>query len=294
MALDLADRQDRQPCRQLGSSTMAAYIARRLLIAFFTIAMISVLAFFVVELPEGDQATKRFDRTRAVSSSELQAQEMVDVLRRYLNLDRPIYVRYGLWIWNLLQGDLGIAFGPTGNGLLYQKTVKSIIGDRLWITIALTGFTIMVTWTFAIPVGIYSAVRQHSVGDYAFTLLGFSGLAVPDFLLGLVLMYLAYAYFDQSVGGLFSADYANAPWSLAQGKRFHPAPVDPSGRPGHLGDGQPDPHNAEQPAGRAEQALRSDREGQGPLAGEDRPEVPGTGGHQSANQHNRVSPAVAR
>jgi peptide/nickel transport system permease protein len=195
---------------------MAAYIARRLLIAFFTIAMISVLAFFVVELPEGDQATKRFDRTRAVSSSELQAQEMVDVLRRYLNLDRPIYVRYGLWIWNLLQGDLGIAFGPTGNGLLYQKTVKSIIGDRLWITIALTGFTIMVTWTFAIPVGIYSAVRQHSVGDYAFTLLGFSGLAVPDFLLGLVLMYVAYAYFDQSVGGLFSADYANAPWSLGK------------------------------------------------------------------------------
>ena len=140
----------------------------------------------------------------------------MDELRRYLNLDKPIYIRYGAWIWNLLQGDLGRAFGPTGNGLLYQKTVKSIIGDRLWITVALTAFTIMVTWTFALPAGIYSAVRQHSVGDYAFTLLGFTGLAVPDFLLGLVLMYIAYAYFDQSVGGLFSADYANAPWSIAK------------------------------------------------------------------------------
>jgi len=82
--------------------------------------------------------------------------------------------------------------------------------------VVLTGFTIMVTWTFAIPVGIYSAVRQHSIGDYAFTLLGVSGLAVPDFLLGLVLMYVAFAYFDQSVGGLFSADYKNAAWGPAK------------------------------------------------------------------------------
>ena len=195
---------------------MGAYIARRLLLSFFTIVMISMLAFFVVELPEGDQATKRFDRTRAVNSSEVIAQELVDELRRYLNLDKPIYVRYASWIWNLLHGDMGRAFGPTSNGLLYQKTVKSIIGDRLWITVALTGFTIMVTWTFAIPVGIYSAVRQHSIGDYTFTFLGFTGIAVPDFLLGLVLMYIGFAYLDQSVGGLFSSDYANVPWSLAK------------------------------------------------------------------------------
>ena len=94
--------------------------------------------------------------------------------------------------------------------------VKQLLGDRLWITVVLTGFTVIVTWTFALPVGIYSAVRQHSVGDYVFTFLGFSGLAVPDFLLGLVLMYVAFAYFNQSVGGLNSADYANAPWSFAR------------------------------------------------------------------------------
>ena len=195
---------------------MANYIARRLLLSIFTIVMISMLAFFIIELPSGDLATKRFDRTRAVNNSPAMAEEMVQELRRYLKLDRPIYVRYGAWVWNMLHGDLGRAFGPTGNGLLNQRSVKRIIGDRLWITVALTGFTILVTWTFAIPIGIYSAVRQHSVGDYAFTLMGFTGLAVPDFLLGLVLMYVAFAYFDQSVGGLLSADYENAPWSVAK------------------------------------------------------------------------------
>ena len=110
---------------------------------------------------------------------------------------------------------MGFAY-TAGEASGYQGTIKKIIGDRLWMTVALTSFTIIVTWTFAIPVGIYSAVRQHSIGDYTFTLLGFTGLAVPDFLLGLVLMYLAYAYFDQSVGGLFSADYANADWSVGK------------------------------------------------------------------------------
>ena len=94
--------------------------------------------------------------------------------------------------------------------------VKQLIEDRLWLTIALTGFTVLVTWTFAIPIGIYSAVRQHSVGDYVFTFLGFTGIAVPDFLLGLVLMYVAFAYFDMSVGGLNSSDYANSPWNSAR------------------------------------------------------------------------------
>jgi peptide/nickel transport system permease protein len=97
-----------------------------------------------------------------------------------------------------------------------ERPVKELIGDRILITIVLTGFTILVTWTFAIPVGIYSAIRQHSIGDYVFTFLGFSGLAVPDFLLGLVLMYVAFAYFDQTVGGLFSSDYKEAPWSVAK------------------------------------------------------------------------------
>ena len=97
-----------------------------------------------------------------------------------------------------------------------EQPIKWIIGDRIWITIVLTGFTVIVTWSFALPVGIYAAVRQHSVGDYVFTVLGFTGLAVPDFLLGLVLLYVGFAYFNQNVGGLFSADYVDQPWSFAK------------------------------------------------------------------------------
>jgi peptide/nickel transport system permease protein len=127
-----------------------------------------------------------------------------------------MHIRYAKWMWNLLQGDFGLSFQFFCSSFAVERTVKEIIGDRIWLTIALTGFTAMVTWTFAIPVGIYSAVRQHSIGDYAFTLLGFSGLAVPDFLLGLVLMYVAFAYFDQAVGGLFSGDFQDSSWSLAK------------------------------------------------------------------------------
>ncbi len=195
---------------------MTAYISRRLILALFTIWAISALSFFIIELPAGDLATKRLDRTMDYTTGPAQAQEIADQVRRYLQLDKPVYVRYFLWLGGLLQGDLGRSFGSPSSGLMAQKPVRTIVEERLWLTVALTGFTVLVTWTFAIPVGIYSAVRQHSIGDYTFTLLGFTGLAVPDFLLGLVMMYVAFAYFDQSVGGLFSADYQNAPWSLAK------------------------------------------------------------------------------
>ena len=189
---------------------MTAYIARRLLLALFTVWVISVAAFVIIELPPGDTIDRMFDRTTRTHSEAI-AKEMLEGLRLRLGLDEPKYVRYGKWMWALLQGDLGQTMVPYG-GLGNQRPVKDVIGDRLFTTVALTGFTVLVTWTFAIPVGIYSAVRQHSVGDYLFTFVGFSGLAVPDFLLGLVLMYVAFAYFDQSVGGLFSADYAKSDW----------------------------------------------------------------------------------
>ena len=196
---------------------MVAYIARRLILTLFTIWVISVLAFVIIELPEGDAAERVINELMAGGGvhGHVGNAELVVHLRAYMDLDRPQHIRYLKWIWRMLHGDLGFAY-TAGEASGYQGTIKKIIGERLWLTVALTSFTIVVTWTFAIPVGIYSAVRQHSIGDYTFTLLGFTGLAVPDFLLGLVLMYIAYAYFDQSVGGLFSADYANADWSLAK------------------------------------------------------------------------------
>ena len=193
---------------------MIAYISRRIILSIFTVWIISVLAFVIIQLPEGDAADRFLDRLMQVGvSGDLRiAQE----LRSYLGLDEPMYVSYGMWIWNIAHGDLGRSIATWGETLNSQKPVKEVIGDRLFLTVVLTGFTILVTWTFAIPVGIYSAVRQHSIGDYTFTFLGFTGLAVPDFLLGLVLMYLAFAYFDQSVGGLFSAKYINAPWTYSK------------------------------------------------------------------------------
>ncbi len=190
---------------------MLAFISRRLILALFTIWMISFLTFFIIELPEGDAADRLYN-VLAQSDTQVDYETIVE-FRRYMGLDKPTYVRYVMWIWHLMQGDLGRSIQYRS---VVQMPVKQIIADRLWLTIVLTGFTMLVTWSFAIPVGIYSAVRQHSVGDYVFTVLGFSGLAVPDFLLGLVLMYVAFAYFDQSVGGLFSAEFGGAAWSFAK------------------------------------------------------------------------------
>lgn len=174
-----------------------------------------MLAFVIIQLPEGDAVDKHIDRMLQLGDPV--SVGTADRLRKHLGLDRPMHTRYLLWIWNMAQGDLGTSFLlPFGWSTPFEQTVKEVLADRLLLTVALTGFTVVVTWTFAIPVGIYSAARQHSVGDYVFTFLGFSGLAVPDFLLGLVLMYVAFAYFDQSVGGLFSADYTAAPWSIAK------------------------------------------------------------------------------
>ena len=191
---------------------MLEYIVRRLLLAAFTIWLISILTFVIIELPEGDMADRYIEAIITGSLGGGVNPHRLKVLRDYLGLDRPQYERYGMWMWNLMHGDLGKS---VQYGYIYAELpVRELIGDRLWLTVVLTGFTILVTWTFAIPIGIYSAVRQHSVGDYVFTFLGFSGLAVPDFLLGLVLMYVAFAYLDQSVGGLNSAEYQNQPWQI--------------------------------------------------------------------------------
>jgi len=191
---------------------MLAYMSRRMFLALFTIWVISILSFVIIQLPEGDAADRFLDRL--MQSGELGDPRIARELREYLGLDKPMLTRYWMWVWNLAHGDLGRSIAVWSDATSSQKPVKHVIGDRLWLTVVLTGFTILVTWSFAIPVGIYSAVRHHTIGDYTFTFLGFTGLAVPDFLLGLVLMYIAFAYFDQSVGGLFSADQTNAPWSL--------------------------------------------------------------------------------
>jgi len=173
-----------------------------------------MLAFFIMEVPPGDAASKYVDALMAGGDDVRMG--MAVQIRKDLGLDKPVHLRYFWWAGNLLQGNYGRSFQYFCSSTPAQKPVSELVSDRIWTTIALTGFTVIFTWTFAIPIGIYSAVRKNTLGDYVFTTLGFTGLAVPDFLLGLVLMYVAFAYFDQAVGGLFSGDFTDAPWSIAR------------------------------------------------------------------------------
>ena len=199
---------------------MIRYIVRRLLLAVLSIWFISILAFVIIQMPEGDWLDIYLENVRR-GGHNLSLETERD-MRDYYGLDQPVVFRYLKWSWNLLHGDAGWTYiprGSVGSAGAMDLVARPVIGtvmDRLLLTIALTGMTIAVTWVLAIPIGIYSAVRHNSIGDYTFTFVGFLGLAVPDFLLGLLLMYIAFAYFDQSVGGLFSGEFIDAPWSLAR------------------------------------------------------------------------------
>jgi len=139
----------------------------------------------------------------AVSEQEAEA------LRREYGLDKPMPIQYLRWMKQVVQGRFGMA-------LEWKRPVSEVIGDRLWLTMVVSVSAIFLTWLLALPIGIYSAVRQYSVGDYVATFVGFIGLAVPSFMLALVLMYIGFKYFNASIGGLFSDEFVEAPWSLAR------------------------------------------------------------------------------
>ena len=196
---------------------MIAYIVKRTLLAAFTLVVISFLSFVIVQLPPGD-VVSAFDDMRAYGRGLPRMPESVkEEYRQKWGLYDPLVVQWGNWIWKIVsRGDFGLSFSDVGGSSTGGVAVKNIIAPRLPFTIYLSVFTILITWIFAIPIGIYSAMRQNSIGDYVFTFLGFTGLAVPDFLLGLVLMYVAFAYYDHSVGSLFSGQYLTAPWSVGR------------------------------------------------------------------------------
>ncbi len=186
---------------------MLNFLARRLLIAAMTCVMISILTFVIIRLPPGD-FVDAYIANLAASGSTVTA-EQATALRREYGLDRSVFVQYGLWISRVVRGDFGIS-------MMWRRPVTEVIGDRLWLTMVVSFSALFLTWMIALPIGIYSAVRQYSIGDYAATLLGFIGLAIPNFLLALILMYAGFRYFGLAIGGLFSAEYAEAPWSWAR------------------------------------------------------------------------------
>lgn len=187
---------------------MLAYVLRRLALMVPTVFVISVLAFVIIQLPPGSFAetyAATLDRTGDQVDSAL-----LESLRRRYGLDQPIHVQYLLWMRGILtEWDFGRSFE-------WNRPVTTLIWERLALTFVISISALVFIWIVAFPVGIYSAVRQYSVGDYLATFLAFIGLAIPNFLLALVFMYIAFAYFGQSVGGLFSPEYANAPWSGAK------------------------------------------------------------------------------
>ena len=186
---------------------MLAYLLRRLLLAVLTSWAISVLSFVIIQLPPGDYITSYIAQMSA--SGSFVSQQEAEALREQYGLNRPVYVQYLRWMALVLRGNFGMA-------LEWGRPVSEVIGDRLWLTMAVSLAAIAVTWALALPIGIYSAVRQYSVGDYVATLLGFIGLAVPSFLLALVVMYFGFVLFNANVGGLFSPDFAEKPWSLGK------------------------------------------------------------------------------
>jgi peptide/nickel transport system permease protein len=183
---------------------MVTYIARRLMLAVLTCMFISVATFAIIHLPPGDYVSSYVAQMAASGSS--MTQEEADVLRHQYGLDQPLAVQYLKWISLAIQGNFGMS-------MEWHRSVYDLIGDRLLLTVVLSVATVLITWVLALPIGIYTAVRQHSISDYVFTLLGFIGLAVPGFLIALVLMYIGFRYFGATVGGLFSPEYAEAPWS---------------------------------------------------------------------------------
>ncbi|MBK50695.1 MAG: ABC transporter permease [SAR202 cluster bacterium] len=189
---------------------MVQYITKRFFLGLLTIWVITIISWVIIELPPGDFVTYYVDVLLRENADSPLGRQMAETLREQLGWDKPSYYRYGKWMWNMLQGDLG-------KSLVYEPMpVTAVISERLLMTVILAVSTAILAWGLAIPIGIYSAVRQRSPEDYLFTFVGFLGLAVPDFLLALWLLWISFAVFNQSVGGLFSPDYLNAPWSFAR------------------------------------------------------------------------------
>ena len=186
---------------------MLTYLARRILMMVPTLIAISVVVFVIIQLPPGDFLTTQMAELQA--QGEAADQSKIAFLRKEYGLDRPIYEQYGIWVWGLVHGDLGYSFE-------YNMPVSDIVGDRLLLSFVLSLATILFTYALAFPIGVYSATHQYSWADHGLTFLGFLGLAIPNFLLALVLLYLGKVWFGTSIGGLMDERFIGAPMSFGK------------------------------------------------------------------------------
>ena len=183
---------------------MLAYIVRRILIMVPTLFIISLVSFFIIQLPPGDFLTSYVANLAQTGEQVDEAQ--IAALRARYGLDQPFYVQYGKWMGGVVVGDFGRSFAQ-------NRPVSELIWERLGLTVALALITMVFTWVVAVPMGIYSATHQYSFWDNVFAFIGFIGMSFPSFSLALILLYFSYTWFGTSVGGLFSPEYMDAPWS---------------------------------------------------------------------------------
>lgn len=186
---------------------MLRYILQRLLLIPILLFMFSVMVFALVQAPPGDFLTS-YIATLASSGSSLEKEE-IEMLKQQYGLDQPVHIQYLRWMQSLAKGNLGLS-------LEYQRPNSELISERLGLTLLLALFAFIFTWIVAIPIGIYSATHRNSLLDYLFTVINYIGVATPNFMLALILMWWAYSYFDLSITGLFSREFEQASWSLAK------------------------------------------------------------------------------
>ncbi len=187
---------------------MLGYICKRVLYMIPTLFGMSLISFLIIQLPPGDYLTSMI-ATMSENGQPVDPTQ-IERLKEIYGFDDPFYVQYMKWMWGIVsRGDFGWSFE-------WNQPVSGLIWARMGSTLVISLLSLLFVWIVALPIGIYSAVRRHSVGDHVFTFLGFIGLAVPNFILALTLMYIAYRYLGQSVGGLNSQAFAEAPWSLAK------------------------------------------------------------------------------
>ena len=186
---------------------MLSYIARRILYMVIMIILVSFVSFLIIDLPPGDYLTIKIQQLQA--QGDLSALMRIDEYRARYKLDQPLLTRYWNWITNFVKGDFGESFE-------FERPVKEIIGQRAAMSVLLALFSIIIVWCLAIPIGVYSATHQYSIGDQIVTTLSFLGLGMPGFLLALLVLFFAMMVLKVEVGGLFSREFVDAPWSMAK------------------------------------------------------------------------------
>ncbi len=188
---------------------MIKFVIQRLIGLVITMFFVSIMVFIIMELPPGDYAERWAFRKFSGTGTPI-TQADIDNIRHEFGLDRPGWERYLRWIGGIVtRGDFGTAFA-------FQTSVNNVLGQKIWLTLAILFSTLLLTYAISIPVGIYAAVHRGSAADYTLTVFSYLGLALPNFLLALILLYISVTVFDSSVGGLFSPEYEDAPWSMAK------------------------------------------------------------------------------